>query len=114
MASSSKDPSNIEEGLRFYVGRFPWKVAPLLAEAKRVFCKTPGGTQSGEHSETATKKAKKKEKRKDKKDRKQKKHKAKKHKKTEQEGQEDPEGRRCGPVVRTETEHSEASTCKKF
>ena len=47
MASSSKDPSNIEEGLRFYVGRFPWKVAPLLAEAKRVFCKTPGGTQSG-------------------------------------------------------------------
>ena len=81
VASSSKDPNNIEEELGIYVGRFPWKVAPHLAEAKRVFCKTPGGTQSGEHSETATKKAKKKEKRKDKKDRKQKKHKAKKHKK---------------------------------
>ena len=32
----------------------------------------------------------------------------------EQEGQEDPKGWRCGPDVRPDTEHSEASTCKKF
>ena len=51
------------------------------SRSKKGVLQTPGDTQSGEHRETATKKAKKKEKRKDKKDRKQTKHKAKKHKK---------------------------------
>ena len=30
------------------MGRFPWKVAPLLAEAKKMFCKTTGDARSGE------------------------------------------------------------------
>ena len=43
-----KHNPRIEEELRIYVGRFPWKVASLLAEAKKVFCKTTGDTYSGE------------------------------------------------------------------
>ena len=36
--------------------RFPWKVAPLLAEAKKVFLKATTATRSGEqHKEAVTK-----------------------------------------------------------
>ena len=51
-----KHNPRIEEELRIYVGRFPWKVAPLLAEAKKVFLKATTATRSGEqHKEAVTK-----------------------------------------------------------
>ena len=37
---------NVEEELRIYVGKHPWKVAQLLAEAKKVF-KTAVRTDNG-------------------------------------------------------------------
>ena len=54
------------------MGKFPWKVAPLLAEAKKVFLKAATATYSGEqHKKAATKEtdteAKNKGKKKDKK-----------------------------------------------
>ena len=75
----------IEGELRIYVGRFPWKVAPLLAEARKMFCKTTGGTRSGEQrkktvTEETSSAAKSHKKNKDKKDKKKKQHKKNKTK----------------------------------
>ena len=81
-----KHNPRIEEELRIYVGRFPWKVAPLLAEAKNVFLPAKA-THSGEQdvetvtketdTEAKSKRRKKAKKGKDKKQRKEKKSKAK-------------------------------------
>ena len=81
-----KHNPRIEEELRIYVARFPWKVAPLLAEAKKVFLPAKA-THSGEQdvetvtketdTEAKSKRRKKAKKGKDKKQRKEKKSKAK-------------------------------------
>ena len=75
----------IEGELRIYVGRFPWKVAPLLAEAKKMFCKTTGGTRSEEQcrktvTEETSSAAKSHKKDKDKKGKRKKQHKKNKKK----------------------------------
>ena len=47
----------IEEELRIFVGKHPWKIAELLAEAKKVFKAVTKEVHKGEqHQDTGTKK----------------------------------------------------------
>ena len=52
--TGGKNNPRIEGELRIYVGRFPWKVAPLLAEAKKMFYKTGVARSGGQRKKTVT------------------------------------------------------------
>ena len=99
-----------EEELRIYMGEFPWKVAPLLAEAKKVFLKATTATRSGEqHKEAVTKEtdteAKSKRMKKDKtgKDKKQRREKKSKVKDKKHKKHKDREPAKEGEIVDTQT-----------
>ena len=90
--------------------RFPWKVAPLLAEAKKVFLKATTATRSGEqHKEAVTKEtdteAKSKRMKKDKtgKDKKQRREKKSKVKDKKHKKHKDREPAKEGEIVDTQT-----------
>ena len=92
------------------MGEFPWKVAPLLAEAKKVFLKATTATRSGEqHKEAVTKEtdteAKSKRMKKDKtgKDKKQRREKKSKVKDKKHKKHKDREPATEGEIVDTQT-----------